>query len=170
MKNQEGKSYLVLFACSLSRALHLELLLSLETVEFLGALKQFMVGRGRPTKIYSDNSKTFVADFLVDKAISWQLNLSRAPWWGGQFERLVGLLKRAFNKTIGAGLLTYPELCDVVINVEVELNNRPLNYVEDDPQFPILTPVSFLFQRGNQILSSNRGAKRWSIYVKEPST
>ena len=34
-KNQEGKSYLVLFACSLSRALHLELLLSLDTVEFL---------------------------------------------------------------------------------------------------------------------------------------
>ena len=122
-KNQEGKSYLVLFACSLSRALHLELLLSLETVEFLGALKRFIARRGRPTRIYSDNAKTCVAaakwlkkamkdeqlhDFLVDKAISWQFNLSRAPWWGGQFERLVGLFKRAFNKTIGAGLLYLP--------------------------------------------------------------
>ena len=34
-KNQDEKSYLVLFACSLSRALHLELLLNLETVEVL---------------------------------------------------------------------------------------------------------------------------------------
>ncbi|CAB4021652.1 Hypothetical predicted protein, partial [Paramuricea clavata] len=54
---------------NLSRALHLELLLSLETAEFLGALKRFIARRGRPTKIYSDN----------DKAISWQFNLSRAP-------------------------------------------------------------------------------------------
>ena len=141
----------------------MELLLSLETVEFLGALKRFIARRGRPTKIYSDNGKTFAAaakwlkkamkdeqlhDFLADKAISWQFNLSRAPWWGGQFERLVGLFKRAFNKTIGAGLLTYPELCDVVLNVEVELNNRPLDYVEDDPQ---MTPASLLFQRSNRI-------------------
>ena len=152
-KNQVGKSYLVIFACSLSRPLHLELLLSLETVEFLGALKRFIARRGRPTKIYSDNGKTFVSatkwlkkamkdeqlhDFLADKAISWQ------------FERLVGLLKRAFNKTIG-GLLTYPKLCDVVLNVEVELNNRPLDYMEDDPQFPVLTPASLLFQRSNRI-------------------
>jgi hypothetical protein len=38
-----------------------------------------------------------------------------------------------------------------VLNVEVELNNRPLDYVEDDPQFPILTPASLLFQRSNRI-------------------
>ena len=38
-----------------------------------------------------------------------------------------------------------------VLNVEVELNNRPLDYVEDDTQFPILTPASLLFQRSNRI-------------------
>ena len=165
-KGVEGKSYLILFACTLSRALHLELLLSLETVEFLGALKRFIARRGRPTKIYSGNGKTFVAaakwlkkamgdeqlnEFLADQGISWQFNLSRAPWWGGQFERLVGVFKGAFYKTIGSGLLTYAELCDVVLNVEVELNNRPLDYVEDDLQLPILTPASFLYQRPNRI-------------------
>jgi hypothetical protein len=141
-------------------------LLSLETVEFLGALRRFIARRGRPSKIFSDNGKTFVAaaswlkkvmqderlhDFLADKCISWQFNLSRAPWWGGQFERMVGLFKRAFYKTIGASLLTYGELCEIVLNVEVELNNRPLDYVEDDIQLPILTPASFLFQRSNRI-------------------
>ena len=34
-KDQEGKCYLILFTCSLSRALHLELLLCLEMVEFV---------------------------------------------------------------------------------------------------------------------------------------
>ena len=90
-------------------------------------------------------------EFLADQRISWQFNLSRAPWWGGQFERLVGVFKGAFYKTIGSGLLTYAELCDVVLNVEVELNNRPLDYVEDDLQLPILTPASFLYQRPNRI-------------------
>ena len=60
-KNLEGKCYLVLFACSLTRAFHLELLLSLETVEFLGTLKRFFARRDRPTKIFSDNGKTFAA-------------------------------------------------------------------------------------------------------------
>ena len=86
---------------------------------------------------------------------------------GGQFERLVGLFKRAFNKTIGAGLLTYPELCDVVINVEVELNNRPLNYVEDDPLFPqICLPCFNINNNTSQIFplvfgSSSPFSCRW---------
>ncbi len=42
---------------------------------------------------------------LADLSIRWIFNLSRAPWLGGQFERLVGLFKRAFYKTIGNGSL-----------------------------------------------------------------
>ncbi len=38
-----------------------------------------------------------------------------------------------------------------MLNVEVELNNRPLDYVDDDLQLPILTPASFLSQRSNRI-------------------
>ena len=29
--------------------------------------------------------------------ISWQFNLSQASWSGGQFERLVGLVKQALS-------------------------------------------------------------------------
>ena len=60
--------------------------------------------------MYSDNGRSFVAavrwlrgimkderthDYLSRNHITWQFNLIRAPWWGGQFERLVGLVKRA---------------------------------------------------------------------------
>ena len=37
----------------------------------------------------------------------------------------------------------------MILDVEVTLNNRPLSYVEDDLQFPILTPNSFLYGRSN---------------------
>ena len=70
--------------------------------------------------------------------------MSRAPWWGGQYERLIGLFKRAFYKTIGNGVVTYEELEDVVLDVDVALNNRPLSYFEDDDELPVLTPNSLL--------------------------
>ena len=86
-----------------------------------------------------------VHDYLAKHRIMWQFNLSRAPWWGGQFERLIGLVKRALYKSIGGGFLTWAELQDVLLDVELALNNRPLSYVEDDPQLPVLTPNSLLF-------------------------
>ena len=56
----EGKAYLALYACSLTRGLFLEVLPNLATSEFLRSLKRLIARRGRPKKIYSDNGKTFV--------------------------------------------------------------------------------------------------------------
>ena len=154
----EKKGYLVLYGCSLTRAVHLELLRSLEVGEFLPSLKRLVARRGRPKLIYSDNATTFKAAakwlkqaqkderlhaFLNDNTIEWRFNLSRAPWWGGQFERLIGLFKRAFYKTIGDGTSTWEEL-EVVLDVEIALNNRPLNYLEHDVEMSVLTPNTML--------------------------
>ena len=129
-------------------------------------MKRFIARRGRPSRIFTDNRKTFVAaakwfkkamqdkqlhNYLADKNISWQFNLSRAPWWGGQFERVVGVFKCALYKIVGAGLLTYAEHCKIVLKVETKRNNRPLDYFEDELQLPMLTPAMFLFQRPNTI-------------------
>ena len=163
-KKNEGKAYIVLYACSLTRGICLELLSSLETEEFTRSLKRFIASRGCPNTLYSDNGRTFVGgakllktiraeeklqDHLAHLGIRWQFNLSRAPWWGGQFERLKGLVKRALHKEIGCGMLKWAELQDVLLDVEVALNNRPLSYVEDDPQLPVLTPNSRLFGQTN---------------------
>lgn len=157
---EERKSYILLYACSLTRAVYLDLMPSLDTQRFIQSLKQFIARRGRPRKIYSDNAKTFVAaenwlrtaqndeklnEFLSKNQIRWQFNLSRAPWWGGQFERLIGLVKRALHKTIGKGLLRWDELKEVLVDIEVALNSRPLGYMEDDVQLPTLTPNSMMF-------------------------
>ena len=56
----EGKAYLVLFTCSLTRALYLEVLPNQETTTFLGSLKRLIPRRGRPTTIFSDNGRTFI--------------------------------------------------------------------------------------------------------------
>ena len=60
LSRKEGKAYLVLFACGLSRALYLEVLPNLETATFLGSLNCLMARRGRPSTNFSDNGRTFV--------------------------------------------------------------------------------------------------------------
>lgn len=163
----EGKAYLVLFACSLTRALHLEVWPNQETATFLGSLKRLIAHQGCPSTIFSDNGQTFIGAahwlkeiqtdeqlqaYLAEKRITRRFNLTHAPWWGGQFERLVGVFKRAFYKTIGREMLSWTELCEVVLEVETQLNQRPLSYVEDDVQLPLLNLASFLFQKSNRLL------------------
>ena len=48
-------------------------------------------------------------------------------------------------------MLSWVELSEAVLKVETQLNRRPLPYVEDDVQLPVLTPASFLFQRANRL-------------------
>ena len=169
----EGKAYILLYACSLTRAMYVDLVQNLETTEFIRSLKCFIALRGRPQRIYSDNGKTFVSaskciqqvmkderihGFLTQQGIEWKFNLSRAPWWGGQFERLIGLVKGSLYKSVGNGLLSWKELQEVLLDVEVALNNRPLDYVEDDIKLPILTPSSLLHMQPNTLpeLEPNR--------------
>ena len=163
-KRETGKAYILLFACSLTRAIHLELLSDQTTEGFIKSFKRFIAGRGRPQKVYSDNGRSFVAaarwlrgimrdekmhDYLSRNHMTWQFNLSRAPWWGGQFERLVGLVKQALYKSIGGANLTWSELEEVILDAEIALNNRPLSYVEEDIQLPVLTPQSMMFGQPN---------------------
>ena len=37
----------------------------------------------------------------------------------------------------------------MVFNVEVALNNRPLSYVDDDVELPVLTPVTMMYSQSN---------------------
>ena len=60
-RNKDGKAYIILFTCSLTRAVYLELLPNQTMEEFIRSLKRLIARRGRPEKIYSDNGKTVVA-------------------------------------------------------------------------------------------------------------
>ena len=77
--------------------------------------------------------------------------MSRAPWWGGQFERMVGLVKSVLHKSLGKALLTWDEFVEVLLEIETILNNRPLSYVEDDEEMPILTPNVMAFGQPNHV-------------------
>ena len=90
-KQQEGKAYVLLYVCSLTRGVYLDLLPNLEKTECLTSLKRFIARRGRPERIYSDNGRTFIGaakwmravlkverlqNYLSTNQIRWQFHLS----------------------------------------------------------------------------------------------
>ena len=77
-------------------------------------MKRLIAKRGRSQVIYSDNAKTFVAaskwikkinkdeliqEYLIKEKIQGKFSLGRTSWWGGQLNRMVGLVKQCFYKT-----------------------------------------------------------------------
>jgi len=141
---------------------HLDLIPDLTTPSFLRSLKRFSARRGLPRRIISDNAKTFkaaansiqtvlkndeVRRHLSDLAVEWKLNVKKAPWWDGIFERMIRSTKRCLRKAIGRARLTYDELLTVVTEVEMVINFRPLTYVSSDDLQEPLTPSHFLTGR-----------------------
>lgn len=63
-RGPEKKSYILLYSCSLTEVLYLELVPNLMTEESIRTLKQFIAKGGWLEQIYSDNGKTFVARWL----------------------------------------------------------------------------------------------------------
>lgn len=154
-KNKKNKAYIALFTCSSTRAVHLSLCKDMTADEFKKVLKEFVARRGSPSLIVSDNALTFKAtkkwlatllkdddlyNYLAVNDIEWRFNMSRSPWWGGFFERLIGIMKTSLSKTIGKALLKFEELEDALLDVEVFMNNRPLCYMGEEYEAPVITP------------------------------
>ena len=163
----QGKAYILLIACSLTRGIYIDVVTEMTTEEFMARLKAFIARRGRPKVIYSDNARTFQAaasriksilhseklnDLLARNEIKWRFNLSRAPWWGGQYETLIGIVKQSLYRVAGRALLKLKELKEVLMDVETVLNNRPLSYVEDDVELQELTPNVMILGKKNALL------------------
>ena len=101
--------------------------------------------------------------------MSKKLNLSRAPWWGGQFERLIRVIKIAMHKVIVGGVLTCYELSEVLLDVETQINWQPLSYVEDDVELPILPPHSCSSKQASYH-SRNHGKSQIGTSANGPSS
>ena len=104
-------------------------------------------------KRYHEDEK--LNEFLVNQGIVWQFNLSRALWWGRQFDRIIGLTKQAMHKVIGNARLKLNESEEILLDVEITLNNQLLSYVKEDVQLPLLTPNMMLLGQKNALLEQD---------------
>ena len=70
-----------------------------------------------------------------------------APWSGGFFERLIGLVKSQFKIKLGNARLSINELLTVLLEIERVVNNRPITYDYPTDLDKCLTPNNLLFGR-----------------------
>ena len=154
------KMYVLLFTCLNVRAVHLELLPSMSSNQFLQAFIRFTNAYRIPKVVYSDNQSTFLnsinivsgckvdsdfSKFLIENSIKHATIPVYSAWFGGAWERMVGLMKRTLHKVVGRRKLDYFYLLTVLSDIQTAINNRPLCHVSnDDLNSKIITPNSFL--------------------------
>ncbi|KAK3722273.1 hypothetical protein QZH41_005187 [Actinostola sp. cb2023] len=101
------KRYGVLYTCLAVRAIHIEVLHSMDTDSFVNSLRRFIARRGKPEIIRSDNGTNFVAgnkeireaisqwnnqkihEFLLQRQVKWVFNPPAASHHGGIWERCI---------------------------------------------------------------------------------
>jgi len=128
---------------------------------FLDCVRRFISRRGRPKLIICDNahlvkttmdrqwikvlSSNELSSFFSCEGIQWNFTTAFAPWQGGFYERLVGLVKQSLRKGVGRKLLYWDKLLTLLAEVEAVINTRPLTYIfEEFESGFVLTPTHFL--------------------------
>ena len=72
------------------------------------------------------------------------------------------LTKNSMNKSIGSSMLTWNEFEEVLLDIELTLNNRPLIYIDDDKQLPVLAPNTLI--HGMNIVNLEEGSDNIDEY------
>lgn len=154
----QRKRWACLFTCMAVRAIHIELVNDCSTEEFILAFRRFGAIRGIPQLVVSDNAANFqlaasTIDTFVDKSHStrWKFIPALSPWFGGFYERMVGLVKNCLRRTLDQSVLTDTQLRTVLYEISATLNTRPLTAVSGDPD-TILTPSHFLLACGPTVM------------------
>ncbi|UYV84618.1 hypothetical protein LAZ67_X002845, partial [Cordylochernes scorpioides] len=152
------KIWVVLYTCAVYRAVHLELTKTVSTEGFLDTFRRFVSRRGRPSIVYSDNGLNFVGCNNLFKKVNWNdvlryatvqrnkwnFNPPTAAFWGGWWERLVGLMKQLIRKVLGDKTVSYEELQTVICEVESAMNSRPLTAISEESGLVPITPAKFM--------------------------
>lgn len=143
------KRWGILFKCLTTRAVHIDVLTSLDSDAFLMALRRFIARRGKPSEILSDQGTNFkggerelhaafqslhpdLKEQLSKHQVSFKFNPPSAPHFGGIWEREIRSVKAALYATVQPHMIPEEVLRTVLIEVEGILNSKPLGYVSSD--------------------------------------
>ena len=114
---------------------------------FLQAFRRFTSRKSLPKVMISDNATTYTAaanhlrklfnspavlEALSRRGTEWRFIPARAPWYGGFWERLIGLTKTSLKKILGRRFVSMETLQTIVTEIEGVLNDRPLTHVSSN--------------------------------------
>ncbi len=184
-----SKRWAVLFTCLATRAVHTELVESMDTSSFFNALRRFMAIKGPVKLIRSDCGTNFVGahnefkaalskmdknsieSYLASPGCTWEFNPPHASHMGGVWERMIGICRRILDSillTSGITHLTHEALSTFLAELSAIVNNRPLVAVPNDPSAPeILTSAALLTQKTQPLLAAPGKFVPKDLYTKQ---
>lgn len=163
--NRTCKAYICLFICTVTKAIHLELVSDLTSSAFIAAFRRFTARRGHCQDLWSDcgtnfvgasrelnvafkNSKSNVSkeisELLANNNTNWHFIPPGSPHFGGLWEAGVKSVKGHITRTIGQTCLTFEEYSTLLAQVEACVNSRPLTLISTSLDDSPLTPGHFL--------------------------
>nr|XP_055053759.1 uncharacterized protein LOC129438884 [Misgurnus anguillicaudatus] len=163
-----SKRWAVLFTCMSTRAIHIEVIESMDSSSFINALRRFSAVRGPAKQLRSDCGTNFVGackelkmesvtddrkvqEYLSDNGCTWVFNPPHSSHMGGSWERMIGVSRRILEsmlQKLAPSRLSHEVLTTFMAEVTAIVNARPLVPVSTDPDAPfILTPATLLTQK-----------------------
>ena len=152
-----------MFTCLAIRAVHIEVVHSMDTESLINALRRFISRRGRPKEIRLDNGGNFVKgekelrealqqwnqaqihEYLLQHDVKWIVNPPAASHHGGVWERCIRTVRKVMKALLKEHVLDDEGLRTLMCEVESIVNGRPITKVSDDPRdCNALTPKHLL--------------------------
>ena len=151
-----------------TRAIHIEVIESMDSSSFLNALRRFFsiggpvkqirsdcgtnfIGACRELKMEAVQSNKEVQEYLNHKGCTWVFNPPHSSHMGGSWERMIGITRCILDSMmlkVGSSKLTHEVLTTFMAEVSAFVNARPLVPVSTDPDSPfILMPATLLTQK-----------------------
>ena len=182
--SSEAKRWAVLFTCMCTRAVHIEVVESLDTSAFISALRRFISLRGPVARLRCDRGTNFIgaegelnrdktAQFLATKNCEWVFNPPKASHFGGVWERHIRTIRRVLDSMfaqLGRHQLTHEILVTFMAEACAVVNSRPITSTSSDANDPqALTPAMLLTLKtqpleapgGDFIREDLYGRQRW---------
>ena len=160
------KRYGCLFTCLNVRAIHIEVLQSLDASSFINAFQRFISRRGKPRLMRSDNGTNYrgaekelrkslnkistTRDIMLKNDTKWIFNTPAASHHGGVWERQLRSIRKILLAVAGGEMFTMDDeqLSTFLCIVESIINSRPITKNPDDASEPeALTPNHLLLLR-----------------------
>ncbi|XP_063378884.1 uncharacterized protein LOC134665822 isoform X2 [Cydia fagiglandana] len=178
------KSYICVFVCTATKAVHLELASELTTEAYLAALRRFISRRGRCSRLISDQGRNFIGasnmlqEFMAKASRAEQINFvfnpPGSPHFSGLAEAGVKSVKTHLARVVSSQRLTFEEFYTILTQIEAMLNSRPLSPVSSDPNdLSVLTPGHFLtlepltiLPESNMVDAKLGPLQRWKLLQK----
>ena len=187
----QSKRWGLLFTCLTSRAVHIELLESMDASSFICALRRFFAIRGPAAILRCDRGTNFVGGrtelqealqemelkriekFTTEHGCEWKSNPPHASHFGGVWERQIGTIRRildAMFAELGSRQLTHELLMTFMAEVTAIVNARPIAALPSDVNDPQpLSPAMLLTMKtrppgpppGNFVPTDLYAYRRW---------